>query len=424
MVFLVVMVLLSLGLGLPIALALSVGPILFIALTGVAPLTVVPQQLIYGANTESFLAVPFFMLAGTLMEASGTSRRLVAFANYVVGWVRGGLGIADIVASIIFAGVSGSAAADTAAIGSAIIPGLLKSGYERPAAASLQAAAGSMGMLFPPSVVMIIMGTVIGVSIARLFAASIIPGLLMGVSYMIVVHVLARRRGYPCGPRPDLRSGLLVLRESILALMAPAVIVVGLLAGVFTPTEAGVVASVYVLVIGMFVYRELKPSDLPRVMLMAVERTATVLLVVGASSLLGWVFVEEEAAGAIAGGITGLSHNPLVVMILIALILVVVHFFIEHTPTIVAVVPLFLPLVSELNIDKVYFAMMVLINSALAQITPPIGLTLLTASSIAGVRIEQMARPVLPFVIVAVVDLLLVIFFPELSLALPRLLFH
>jgi tripartite ATP-independent transporter DctM subunit len=407
--------------GVPVAVVLGSVTLAALAIAGVTNMINYPIRLFDGLNNFILLSIPMFMLTGTLMSFGGISQRLVDFANGLVGWMRGGLGLADIVASVFFADVSGSAVSDTAAIGSIMIPGMVQRGYDRGFATALQSAAGSLGMLFPPSITMILYAWVANVSVARLFLASFIPGFMVATSFGIVAYVIARRRRFPREPAAGLRALACQGVAAFPALLAPIIILGGILSGLFTATEAGVIAAVYALAVGLFAYRELTPRTVARAWREATISMSRVIFIAGNAIAFSWVLIINQGPQRISDFLTTASDSAPVILALINLILVVLHVFLEGASTVVAIVPVFLPLLARIHIDPVFFGVIVMLNSATGLLMPPIGLCLYISTAISGERLEVVAREVLPFVAALFVNIAVLIAVPSLVTFLPDL---
>jgi C4-dicarboxylate transporter DctM subunit len=407
--------------GVPVAVVL--GSVTLAALASGALMTMInyPIRLFDGLNNFVLLSIPMFMLTGALMSLGGISQRLVDFANGLVGWMRGGLALADVVASVFFADVSGSAVSDTAAIGSIMIPGMVQRGYDRGFATALQSAAGSLGMLFPPSITMILYAWVANVSVARLFLASFVPGFMVATSFGIVAYVIARRRRFPREPAAGLRALACQAAAAFPALLAPLIILGGILSGIFTATEAGVVAAVYALAVGMLAYRELTFRAAGRAWREATISMSRVIFIAGNAIAFSWVLIINQGPQRISEILTNTSDSAPVILGLINLILVVLHVFLEGASTVVAIVPVFLPLLAKINVDPVFFGVIVMLNSATGLLMPPVGLCLYISTAISGERLEVVAREVLPFVAALFANIAVLIAFPGLVTFLPKL---
>lgn len=408
--------------GVPVAIVLGTITMAALASGSVVAMINYPIRLFDGLNNFVLLSIPLFMLTGTLMSHGGISQRLVDFANGLVGWMRGGLGLADIVASVFFADVSGSAVSDTAAIGSIMIPGMVQRGYDRGFATALQSAAGSLGMLFPPSITMILYAWVANVSVARLFLSSFIPGLLVASSFAVVAYTIARRRKFPREPAAGLRALACQGAGAFPALIAPVIILGGILSGTFTATEAGVVAAVYALLVGLLVYRELTIRTIAKAWREATISMSKVIFIAGNAIAFSWVLIINQGPQKITELLTGTTDNVVVILILLNVIMVVLHIFLEGASTVVAIVPVFLPLLAQLHIDPVFFGIIVMLNSATGLLMPPVGLCLYISASISGEKLEVVAREVLPFVAALFANIAILIAFPGLVSFLPDLL--
>ncbi|MGI8527743.1 MAG: TRAP transporter large permease subunit [Pseudolabrys sp.] len=420
--FVTVAALVMFVIGVPVAIVLGTITIAALASGALVATINYPIRLFDGLNNFVLLSIPLFMLTGALMAYGGISKRLVDFANGLVGWMRGGLGLADIVASVFFADVSGSAVSDTAAIGSIMIPGMVQRGYDRGFATALQSAAGSLGMLFPPSITMILYAWVANVSVARLFLSSFIPGLMVAGSFAIVAYTIARRREFPREPVAGFRLLLCQGAWAFPALVAPVIILGGILSGVFTATEAGVVAAVYALLVGLVGYRELTPRTIAKAWREATISMSRVIFIAGNAIAFSWVLIINQGPQKITDLLTGTTENVVVILILLNIIMVVLHIFLEGASTVVAIVPVFLPLLIQLHIDPVFFGIIVMLNSATGLLMPPVGLCLYISASISGEKLEVVAREVLPFVAALFVNIGILIAFPGLVSFLPNLL--
>jgi C4-dicarboxylate transporter, DctM subunit len=416
----IIVALVLLLLGVPVSVALGVGAALALVESHTS-LVIVGQELFNGLNSTVLLAIPFYMYTGAVMERSGLADRLIDLAKALVGSFRGGLGMVDVVASMFFADISGSATADTAAIGSVMVPGLRKAGYSGPYSAALQSASGSLGLLFPPSISQIVYAYVAQISPAKLFAASLIPGVMVALSFMVVNYLSALRFNYPRGDSFSLRRLGVALRGASWALLAPILILGGIFTGIVTPTEAGVVAGVYVTLVGFFVYRSLSLRSMGGVLVKTVRNTSRVMFLLGSALILGLYLIREQVPQAVASHLGGVAHNPLLLLLLINLILLAAHTVLETIASIIVIVPVLLPLFGIAGIDLVYFGIILLVNSAIGINFPPVGFCLYIGASIAEVPLEAAARAILPFLAMLVVDLILVTLLPNLSLWLPSI---
>jgi C4-dicarboxylate transporter, DctM subunit len=406
--------------GMSVAFALAVTSLVILQ-SARMPLDIVPQRFFDGTSSVILLAIPLFMLTGTLMSSSGMATRLAAFATSIFGGIRGGLGIADVGASVIFADISGSAVADTAAIGSIMIPQLQKRGYSLEFASALQAAAGSLGLMFPPSSTMIVYAWITGVSVATLFMSSFLPGLMVAASFSLVIYIYARRRGYPRETNVGLRAFALTGWSAFAALMTPVLILVTILGGITTPSESGVIAAVYSALVGVFLYRSIKVRELPGILLEAALSASRVTLIIAAATLLSWVMTMFQGPQKVSEMLLGISHDPIVILILLNILMTILHTMLEGISTILVLVPVIMPLMKELHIDPIVFGIILAQNSALGLLFPPLGFNLYVISSMVGIPIERIAVAVLPFVAILCVDILLLIFLPQIATFLPSL---
>ncbi|MDI3522008.1 MAG: TRAP-type transport system large permease protein [Bacillota bacterium] len=408
-------------LGVPVSFVLGIASLIALVFIGGYPLQIVVQRMFTAVDSFALMAIPFFMLAGGLMDKGGITRRIVDFANALVGFLRGGLAHIAIVSGVVLAGISGSAVADTAAIGSILVPEMTKRGYDRDFSAAMVASAGIIGPIIPPSIPMIIYGVIAQISIGDLFMAGIVPGLLIGVGLMFVAYRVAVKRGYPTEERLSNAEKWQRLKNAIWAILMPLIIIVGIRGGIFTPTEGGVVASVYGLLVGMFIYKELKPKDLPKILGDAVISTASVSFLIATASLFSWILGSERIPQAIAAFFLSISTNKYVILFLINVLLLIVGMFLDVAPAIILLMPVLLPLVSSLGVDLVHFGLIVTLNLAIGLLTPPVGTALYVACNIAKVSLADISKAVLRFIAVILVVLFLVTYVPAVTLWVPHL---
>ena len=410
-------------LGVPIAFSLGLGSVVAIFMDDKISSMLVAQKLFSSINSFSLMAIPFFMLSGELMEAGGISKRLVNIAKAFVGHITGGIGMVDIGTSVLFAGVSGSAAADTAAVGSMLIPSMLKNGYPRGLAAVIQACAGSLGPIIPPSLTMIIYCSLTGLSIGECFMAGVIPGLIIGLGVAVVTYFFARRLGIKGDERVPYRERLTAIKDGILAIIMPLIIIGGIVSGIFTPTESGAIAVIYALVIGMFVYKEFTYRELPRIFLKAASMTGMALLIVAGASIFSWLVAYEKFPKMIITFLTGLTDNKYVIMMLLVLFLLFVGMFIETLSATIICAPILMPVAAQYGIDPIQFALIMVITLVYAGVTPPVGGVLFITMGIAKAKMKEALTYLAPYLGIICIVILLLIFVPQISLLLPRLLF-
>ena len=409
-----------LALGVPVAVCIGIAGTIALASNG-TPLLVIPQQLFSNLNNVGLLAIPFFMLTGAIMDSGGVSRRLIDFSQALVGFMRGGIGQVTIVASMFFADLSGSATADTAAIGSVMIPGMVKKGYSAPFAVALQSAAGSLGLLSPVSMSMLVYAYTANVSVGTMFIAGIMPMLLVVTSFMVVNYVTAVRRNYTAVEPFSIRVLWTTLRQAFWALLTPVIILGGILGGVFTPVEAGVVAAVYVTLVSRFIFGTLNLTHFKEILTKTAVNTARVTFLLGLAFVLGRYLIEAQVPLHVANSFLALTTSAVILLILVNLFLIATHTVLETISSIVVVIPVFMPLVVQMHIDPVVFGVIVLINSAIGINMPPIGFCLFTAASIGGVSVEKATRAIMPFILALILDLALIIAFPQIPRFLPDL---
>ncbi|MEM9106669.1 MAG: TRAP transporter large permease [Pseudomonadota bacterium] len=375
-----------------------------------------------GMNSFPLMAIPFFMLAGELMNRGGITLRIVEFSQSLMGHLRGGLAHVNILSSMLFAGLSGSAVADTSALGSMLIPAMEKNGYTRKFAAAITAASSVIGPIIPPSGIMIIYAYVMGESVAALFLAGIVPGVLVGVGLMLMTAYMAKSNDFPAAaPRASYRERGQSFVRAFFPLMTPVIILGGILAGVFTPTEAAAVAAVYAFIVSMFILRTMVWSDLPNVLIKASLTTSVVLLLVGAAMAFKTVVSLSHAPEILANFILSLTENPYLLLFLINLLLFIVGMFLDAGPAIIILGPILAPIFTDLGIDPVHFAIIMSVNLTVGLATPPMGLVLFVASSVSGVKVETIAKTILPFLAVEILVIFLITYIPEISLFVPRI---
>ena len=376
-------------LNVPIAISIGLASAAAIMFTGTIPPVVLVQKMFTATDSFPLMAVPFFILAGALMESGGISRRLVDFANAIVGRFSGGLAFVAIIACIFFGAISGSAVACVAAIGTILIPSMVRRGYDAPFSTAVQACAGTLGVMIPPSIPMIIYGVMTGVTIGGLFMGGILPGIFVGASLMLVAWFIARKRGYKGDRRADAAHVWATFKDAILALLMPAIILGGIYGGVFTPTEAAVVAVVYGFVIGFFVYRELRIRDLKGILVNSVVGTAMIMFIIATSSVFSWILTAQKIPQSVAEAILSFSRNPVVVMFLINVLLLFIGTFMETVASIIILVPVLLPVITQLGIDPLHFGVLIVVNLAVGMVTPPLGVCLFMGCNIGNVSLEE-----------------------------------
>ncbi|MED3691786.1 TRAP transporter large permease subunit [Peribacillus butanolivorans] len=406
----------AMSLGMPIAFALLVSSVVLMYALGIFDSQIIAQNLISGADNFPLMAIPFFMLAGEAMNRGGLSRRIVEMAMSMVGHIKGGLGYVAIIASVLFASLSGSAVADTAALGAILIPMMTKAGYNVNRSSGLIASGGIIAPIIPPSIGFIIFGVASGVSITKLFMAGIVPGVLLAIGLTITWAIIARKDNVAVKPRASNKEILVSLRQGIWALFLPVIIIGGLKFGLFTPTEAAVVAAVYAIFVGLVIYREMKVTDLYDVFVHAGKMTSVVMFLVAAALVSSWLITVADLPGQVIGLLEPFLDHPLLLLIMINLLVIVVGTAMDMTPTILILTPVLMPLVEAAGIDPVYFGVLFILNNAIGLLTPPVGTVLNVMCGISKISMEDIMKGIWPFLLVEVIVLILLILFPSLVL--------
>ncbi|MGO4888656.1 TRAP transporter large permease [Anaerobacillus sp. MEB173] len=400
----------------PVAIALGMSATLVFIIQDSVPIIAVMQRMFNSVDSFPLLAIPFFILAGKLMESGGISRRLIHLANVIFGRVRGGLGLVSIMACAFFAAISGSAAATTAAVGSLLIPAMVKKGYDKSFATAIQATGGTVGIMIPPSVPLVLFGVIAGVSISDLFIAGIIPGLFVVASLMLLVYFVSLVKGYGGGEKFGFKDFLLAFKDAFLALLMPVIILGGIYGGVFTPTEAAVVAVVYGLIVGLFIYREIKWKDLSEIFSSSIVITSVIMFIIAGASAFGYFLTRERVPAKMTEMMLGVTDNWIIALLIINLLLLVVGVFLETAAAIIILTPILVPIAQAMGIDLVHFGIIMIVNLAIGFITPPVGINLFVASNIAGTKFESLVRAIIPFIIMMIVNVLIISFIPSISL--------
>lgn len=408
----------------PIALSLGFSSVIALKMKGI-PLSTLAQNIFESLDSFSLMAIPFFILAGNLMQTGGIASRLIGLANSLVGWFRGGLGSVAVLTSMFFATLSGSSSATTAAVGSSLIPEMTKKKYPKPFATAICASSGELGAIIPPSIPMIVYGLVANVSVGALFTAGVLPGIFIGLSLICTVIVIARLKGFDLVEKMSMeewaRNLWKALRESIFALLMPVIILGGIYNGFFTPTEAAVVAVFYSLIIGLFIYKELKWKDLLPIFTRSAVSTSIILVIVSFASIFAYILTMEQVPHKLGQLVISISDSPLVFLLLTNVFLLITGMFVETLAAIIILAPIFSPVALHFGIDPIHFGMIMIVNLAIGMVTPPLGVNLFVACEIAGIRIDQLIRPLMVFLAVLVFDLIIISYLPELSTWLPSI---
>ena len=411
----------GLALGIPVAVTLGLASAAYLLSAGI-PLVVMPQKMYAGMDVFVLLCIPGFILAGNLMNSGGITERIIRFANALVGWARGGLGLTNVAASMLFGGISGTAVADAASIGGMMIPGMKKAGYPADFSAAVTAASSTVGPIIPPSVPMIIVGALSGISVGKMFLACAIPGIMMGLAMMVTTYIIAVRKDFPRQPWQGTGELVRSFFGAFWAIAMTVLIVGGLMTGIATPTETAVVASIYALFVGIVIYRELPLKAVPRIVIDSAVSSAAILALVGFANVFGWILVSERIPQTIAATVLSITDNKYLVILLINLLLLFVGMFME---TIAALIILFVPLLAlaqGVGIDPLHFATFAVLNLMIGLTTPPVGVCLFICANIARLPLTPVVKAIIPFLITNILVLLLVSYVPGFATWLPSVL--
>ncbi len=419
--FLFVVLLILFLINAPIFLAIAISSILSLLFFSDFPLIMVAQRMVNAVDSFPLMAVPLFMLAGVLMDTGGISRRIVNFAESLVGWLPGGLAAVAVVASMFFAGISGSAAADTAAVGALLIPSMIKKGYDDSFSAAIQASGGSIGVIIPPSIPMIIYGFITGTSISKLFAAGIFPGLLMGLTLIIVAIIVSVKRGYGSEVAFSVSNVIKNFKEAFWSLGAPIIILGGILGGIFTATEAAAVAVIYGFIVGKYVYKELDFKHLPKLLVDSAVIASVILFIISTASIFGWIITMENIPQIIGSSLIHLTKNPVFILLIINFILLIAGTFVETTVSLILLVPIFMPILPNIGVDPIQMGVIIVTNLAIGMLTPPLGICLIVSCGISKNSIIEVSKAILPFLAALIVDLLIITFWSPITMFLPSL---
>lgn len=411
-----------LGLGVPIAIALGVATLLAINNFTNVSLVIAPKIMFGAVDSFPLMAIPFFVLAGNVMSSGGISRRLVHFASSLVGTAIGGLAHVSIFASMFFAAISGSSPATTAAIGAVMVPEMNKKGYSNNFSAAVVAAAGTVGVIIPPSIPMVLYAVLAGVSIGKLFLSGFGPGILMGLTMMLVAYIISKKRGYYGTEKVDFIGKIRAFRDSFFALMMPVIILGGIYGGIFTPTEAAAVAVVYGILIGLFIYRELNLKEIPEIIFNSAVGSAVIMFLIACANLFGWFLVREMIPQEIAKAVLVLTKNPYIILFLINIFLLILGTLINTTAAIILVTPILVPILDQVGIDRLFMGIVMVVNLAIGMITPPVGLCLFVACNLAKISLDKLTKEIFPFLIALILLIFVITYVPFISMTLPNLL--
>lgn len=414
---LIVVLIILLLLNVPLAIGVAFASIIALLNSDLSEFVAI-QRMITGLDSFPLMSIPLFMLAGKIMEKGGISKRLVDFAGSIVGSVTGGFAIIAIIASMFFAAISGSAPATVVAIGSVIVPAMIKEGYDKKFSLALIASAGTIGIIIPPSIPFITYGISSNTSVGDLFIAGILPGILMGLALITYAYIISKKRNYKGLEKSTWSNFWKHFKSSILGLLMPIIILGGIYSGYFTPTESGAVACVYGLVVALFIYRTMKFKDLKTTFVEAGVLSAMVLFIIAAANLMSWVITVEQIPTKLASLLTEITNSPAMFIIIIMLIFFIVGMFIEINAAIILIVPILLPILNMYDINLVYFGVLMIVNLAIGLLTPPLGVNLFVAKSLDTIRFDELVKAVIPFIVIMIIVLALLVIFPQISLVL------
>jgi len=422
--FIIIVFFLLILAGTPIAFALGITATLsFLKMQAPVLMMLVPQNFYSGIDMFALMAMPFFMLAGDIMNRIKITHRLVKLANVLVGHIRGGLAHVNILVSIFFAGLTGAAVSDTAALGTMLIPAMVEDGYDRDFSAAITAASSIIGPIIPPSIIMVIYGSLMNVSIAGLFAAGIVPGIMVGLALMLSAAYISKKRDYPIGERkPKLKEVGIAFKEAIIPLLMPIIILGGILSGIFTPTEAAAVAVLYALLIGFFVFKNLHLKDIPELLYEMVKNSGSVFIILSAAAILGWILANEQIPELVGSLILSISQNKYIVLLIINLLLIILGMFMDMTAALIILGPILHPLAVSVGIHPLHFGIIMVVNLNIALMTPPLGACLFVACGISKLSLGEISKEIFPFILIEFAVLLLISYVPAISMFVPKLL--
>ena len=407
--------------GAPIAVGLGLSAIFELVMQGQVPLMIAPQRIFNGVNSVTLMGIPFFMLVGSIMERSGITQKLIDFASSPVGWLRGGLCYVGVLTGMLMGGISGSAPADTAALSSIMVPSMERGGYPREFSAALMASSGTLGIIIPPSMPMIVLASITGISVGKLFLGGIIPGILIGISFMVVCGVIVHLRGYDSGDRPkfSIKRVAVTFWHALLPILAPVIIVGGILTGIVTATESAITAVAYTLIVGLLIYRTIKISDLPEMFVEAVIGASNVMFIIGTSSLFAWILQSNNFQQVVLNLFGSSVTNKIWVMFIVNLIFFVGGFFLEGTAMQIMFIPVLMPIIQVAQIDPIAFGVTVICNIAVGNLTPPVGVCLYVAANSSGAKVQGIIKEIIPFVAITMIDIAILVVFPQLITFIP-----
>lgn len=418
---LIVVFFLLLFLRVPVALSIGISTVLTSLYLGL-PFEMVFQNMVSGVNSYSLMAIPFFILMGDIMSVGGIAKRLINLANSLVGWMRGGIAMVTVLASMLFGAVSGSSTACTATLGPIMIPEMEKKGYDKVFATDITMSSSVTGLLIPPSHNMVIYSMVAGgVSVGSLFVAGILPGVLLGLSLMIYSYVVSKKNNYPVGKKFDIKICVKSFIEAIWGLLSIIIVVIGVTTGIITATESAAIACIWSLIVSLFIYREMKISDLKNVLLSSAKTISMIMLLIAASNAFGWILAYLKVPALVSSLIYKVSTNPVVILIMVNILLLLLGTIMDMSPIILIATPIILPIVQSIGMDPIQFGVVLILNLGIGLLTPPVGATLFLGSAVSGVKFEKLAKSLVYIYIIMVAVLLLITFVPSISLLLPNI---
>ncbi|MEY8338521.1 TRAP transporter large permease [Lachnospiraceae bacterium 62-35] len=407
-------------LGIPISLSIGLSSLLYIILNDV-PILVLVQRMFTGTDSIVLVAIPCFIVAGAVMEVGGLASRLTKAADAVIGRITGGLSIVTIMTCMLFAAISGSNVATTAAVGGIMVPEMEKRGYDKAYSATVAAAGGVMGVIIPPSLSMVIYSSITGTSLAALFMAGIPVGIIMAIGMSIVCYIYAKRAGYSGSGKKSGKEIASALKDALWALGTPVIMIGGIMGGIFTPSEAAVVAVVYGIVVSIFVYKEITIKDLPGIFLKGIVTSAKIMFIMANAAVLGWIMASEQIPQQIFNAVSSVSGNPIILLLLINVILLIAGCFMETGALLIIVTPILIPFISAIGVSPIQFGLMMILNLSIGNLTPPLGVCLYTGAMVAKCRVEDVSKRVLPFLAVLLIILMLTTYVDEVTMFLPRI---
>ena len=410
--------------GIPLAVGSGIGAWMAFLITGDMPSNLVVLRMLHSTDSYSLLAIPLFVFCGMLMNTSGITDRIFNFARLLVGHISGGLAHANVVASIIFAGMSGAAVADAGGLGQVEIKAMKDQGYEPGFAAAVTAASSCIGPIIPPSVPMIIYASLAEESVGRLFLGGVVPGFLMGISLTFIIYIISKKQNHVKDKRCDCSALWLAFKAAFWPMMTPVIILFGIGSGVFTATEGAAVAALYAFILGVIIYKEVKLSDIPKILVDTMAITAVMLFILSTINSISWILVLEDVTSSVAENILALTQEPYIIFLIVNVFLLLLGSVLEGIPIMVLTIPILLPLMESIGVDPVHFGVVMVLNIMIGGITPPIGMLLFITSRVADLQLEKLMRSILPFIVPLVVVLILITYIPSLVTALPNLLIN